>query len=166
MGEFGYWKKCSICKKELGFSSKYYVCNVSTCTGKRTGLSFCSVSCFDEHLPGARHRDAYAIEEQAMSLAQFKSEANSVQASSTQRAPRRTIVNQSASKISQNKATAPQEILIVASKLKNYIKAQSDMNTSTSVMDRLSFKVRLLCDQAIEEARLQGRKTVLDRDFK
>ena len=57
------------------------------------------------------------------------------------------------------------EVLIVASKLKNYIKAKSGMNTSAAVMEALSGKIRQLCDQAIENARREGRKTVMDRDF-
>jgi histone H3/H4 len=57
------------------------------------------------------------------------------------------------------------EILIVASKLKNYIRAKSGMNTSGAVIDVLSAKVRELCDQAIESAKRDGRKTVMDRDF-
>ncbi|MAE72656.1 MAG: hypothetical protein CL675_01075 [Bdellovibrionaceae bacterium] len=58
------------------------------------------------------------------------------------------------------------EVLIVASKLKTYIKEKSDMNTSASVMTKLSHIVRAACDSAIESARAEGRKTVLDRDFK
>lgn len=57
------------------------------------------------------------------------------------------------------------EVLVVASKLKNYIKAKSGMNTSASVLDALSEKLRHLCDQAIENAKREGRKTVMDRDF-
>jgi len=58
------------------------------------------------------------------------------------------------------------EILIVASKLKNYIKDRSGgMNTSASVMEALSDKVRALCDEAIQNANQAGRKTVMDRDF-
>jgi len=58
-----------------------------------------------------------------------------------------------------------QETLIVASKLKNYIRAKSGMNTSSAVIEALSGKVRNLCDQAIENAKRDGRKTVMDRDF-
>ena len=57
-----YWKKCNICKAEIGYNAKYFVCNVSTCTRKRTGLSFCSVSCWDAHLPDMRHKEAWAEE--------------------------------------------------------------------------------------------------------
>jgi len=56
-------------------------------------------------------------------------------------------------------------VLIIASRLKDYIQARADMNTSASVMDVLSDQVRVLCDRAIENARADGRKTVLDRDF-
>jgi len=57
------------------------------------------------------------------------------------------------------------EVLVVASKLKNYIKSQSGMNTSSAVMEALSDRVRELCDRAIESAKEGGRKTVMDRDF-
>ncbi len=67
---------------------------------------------------------------------------------------------------SSSKEPIPHDILIVASKLKDYIRARSDMNTSASVMDILSDIVRIECDRAIDNARREGRKTVLDRDFK
>lgn len=60
----------------------------------------------------------------------------------------------------ENKA----EILVVASKVKGYIKATAGMNTSDKVMEMISNKVRLICDQAIANARNDGRKTVMDRD--
>ena len=57
------------------------------------------------------------------------------------------------------------EVLVVASKVKGYIKDKGDMKTSASVLTALSDKIRQMCDQAIENARNDGRKTVLDRDF-
>jgi histone H3/H4 len=57
------------------------------------------------------------------------------------------------------------EVLVVASKLKAYIRSKSGMNTSTAVMDAVSRKLRMMCDQAIEHAKSEGRKTVMDRDF-
>jgi len=57
------------------------------------------------------------------------------------------------------------EVLVVASKLKSYIREKSGMNTSASVMEALSLKVRQLCDEAIAKAQADGRKTVMDRDF-
>jgi histone H3/H4 len=57
------------------------------------------------------------------------------------------------------------EVLVVASKVKNYIKDKGDMKTSGSVLDALSERIRTMCDEAVENARSDGRKTVLDRDF-
>lgn len=57
------------------------------------------------------------------------------------------------------------EVLVVASKIKNYIRTHSGMNTSSTVMDALSRKIRRMCDQAIDHAKQDGRKTVMDRDF-
>lgn len=59
------WKKCSACKKPIAFGATYYVCSVSTCNRARTGLVFCDVSCWDVHLPVARHRKAWAEERTA-----------------------------------------------------------------------------------------------------
>ena len=60
----------------------------------------------------------------------------------------------------------PEDVLVVVSKLKAYVKARSGMNTSDGVVEVLSAKIRRLCDAAIEVAQADGRKTVLDRDFK
>ena len=56
------------------------------------------------------------------------------------------------------------DALVVASKVKKYIKDKADMNTSASTIDALSEVVARLCDQAIERAKDDGRKTVKDRD--
>ncbi|MEZ4281563.1 MAG: hypothetical protein R3F21_18310 [Myxococcota bacterium] len=57
------------------------------------------------------------------------------------------------------------EVLVVASKIKAYIKDKGDMKTSANVLEVLSDRLRSMCDQAVESARSDGRKTVLDRDF-
>ena len=57
------------------------------------------------------------------------------------------------------------EVLIVVSKLKNYIKTTADMNTSGNLAPALSNIVRQLCERAIQNAQNDGRKTVMDRDF-
>jgi len=57
------------------------------------------------------------------------------------------------------------EVLIVASKLKQYVKDKHDMNTAASVMDALTMRVRHLTDQAVDKAKRDGRKTLMDRDF-
>ncbi|HHT9106799.1 MAG TPA: hypothetical protein ACFYD7_13155 [Candidatus Wujingus californicus] len=56
-------------------------------------------------------------------------------------------------------------ILVVVSKLKQYIRSVSGMNTAGNVAPVLSDTIRKLCDQAIEKAKTDGRKTVMDRDF-
>lgn len=57
------------------------------------------------------------------------------------------------------------EVLVVVSKLKNYIKASAGMNTSGNVPAKLTEIVQSLCDEAVENAKKDGRKTVMDRDF-
>jgi histone H3/H4 len=57
------------------------------------------------------------------------------------------------------------EVLVVISKLKTYIREKSDFNTAGSVAPKVSDILRNLCDQAIANARKDGRKTVMDRDF-
>ncbi len=57
------------------------------------------------------------------------------------------------------------EVLVVASKVKAFIKEHSGgMNVSASMMDALSQVVQKKCEEAIERARQDGRKTVMDRD--
>lgn len=57
------------------------------------------------------------------------------------------------------------DILVVASKIKQYIREKSGgMNTSATLLEVLSAQVQKICDQAIENAKADGRKTVKDRD--
>lgn len=58
-----------------------------------------------------------------------------------------------------------QEVLVVVSKVKNYIREQSEMNTAGSVAPKISDIIRKLCDDAIASARKDGRKTVMEKDF-
>lgn len=64
-----------------------------------------------------------------------------------------------------SKSHSEKEILVVVSKLKKYIRSVSGMNTAGSVAPALSDTIRHLCDQAIEKARSDGRKTIMGRDF-
>ncbi|MCB0352371.1 MAG: hypothetical protein KDD64_02565 [Bdellovibrionales bacterium] len=57
------------------------------------------------------------------------------------------------------------EVLVVVSKLKNYIKSSAGMNTSGNVPAKLSEIIKGLCQDAVEHAKKDGRKTVMDRDF-
>ena len=182
------WKRCSSCKEDIPFQAGYYVCNVSTCNRKRTGLVFCSVSCWDTHLGFVRHRESWAVEKRAPSQAEWQREQarerekSSPVASSTaapkpgpasgSRAPRRILPSPAPSaRASAGEGAGgpssdlPADILIVASKLKKYVKARADMNTSDRVLEPLSDVVRRAVDRAIESARRDERKTILDRDF-
>src|SRR3954466_11380102 len=61
------WRRCNSCKKPIFFGATYWVCNVSTCNRKRTGLAFCDVACWDAHVPMMNHRESWAEERQAPS---------------------------------------------------------------------------------------------------
>src|SRR6185503_1964626 len=62
----GTWRHCSSCRAAIGFEQIYWECSVSTCARvARTGLFFCSVSCWEAHLPTMRHREAWAVEKRA-----------------------------------------------------------------------------------------------------
>ena len=60
--ESGIWLPCSTCKGDLGFDEVYYLCSVSTCQRGSTNLRFCSIDCWEAHVPTMRHRDAWAAE--------------------------------------------------------------------------------------------------------
>lgn len=57
------------------------------------------------------------------------------------------------------------EVLVVASKIKKFIKDKGDMNTSGAVMEVLTKIIEKECQKAIESAKQDKRKTVMDRDF-
>lgn len=166
------WKRCSSCKKEINFQIKYWVCSVSTCNGKRTGYVFCSIPCFERHLPGARHKSAYAVEEMSPSRQHYQREQTvqvapvTASANATSTPVRRIVPSQTTAGPNVVKESLPKDILVVVSKLKEYIQTTSGMNTSASCIPVLSDLLRQECDKAIEKARQEGRKTVLDRDFR
>jgi histone H3/H4 len=56
------------------------------------------------------------------------------------------------------------DLLVVASKIKKYIKEKAQMSTSASSLGALSDIVKSACDNAIAKAQSDGRKTVMDRD--
>jgi hypothetical protein len=159
------WKRCSTCKKAIAFASGYFTCNVSTCNRKGTDFAFCSVSCWDAHVPVLRHRDAWAEEQQAPTAAEWaagqRAEAERAAVPPVESRPRPVAAPASAGA----PPALPRDVLVVVSKLKAYIRAKSGMNCSDGVTDALSDRLRTLCDQAIDQARAMGRKTVLDRDF-
>ncbi len=58
-----------------------------------------------------------------------------------------------------------EEALVVASKVKKMIKDESTLSTSAQAIDQLTLRVHAACMQAIENAKSDKRKTVMDRDF-
>lgn len=137
------WRKCGSCKKDIGFNKVYQECSV--CKGK---YAFCSVDCWDQHVPVMNHKNAWAEENRSPAMPD-------------QAQPVRRIV----SSPSSPSPVIEKEILIVASKLKQYVKDKYDLSTSANVMDALSDEVRKLTDRACEKAKAEGRKTLMDRDF-
>lgn len=189
----GTWKHCNICKRPIAFQAEYFVCSVSTCNRKRTGLLFCSLPCFEAHLPTARHRDAWAEREQAPSASEWRAalaaEATSTPSASAAPAasrgpsppgatpagvPSRGAASSGAAPAGEPRPAPPSppegaadehEVLVVVSKLKKYVRDWSGMNTSDAAMNVLSDHLRELCREATRHAGADGRRTVLDRDF-
>ncbi len=159
----GFWRRCSSCKTEIGFDTDYWVCSVSTCSRKRTALAFCSVRCWESHLPFARHRDAWAEESRSPTAAQWTAQQQEEEAASS----RRRLVRPArvAERGQPAVADLPRDALVVVSKVKTYVRAASGMNTSDKAVGVLSDHLRRLCERAAREAARDGRKTVLDRDF-
>jgi hypothetical protein len=167
------WKLCSSCKKPIAFEQKYYVCSVSTCNRLRTGMYFCTVPCFEAHLPMMRHRDAWAEEATAPTRAKWEAEQRDAEQREAEGAEAkekpvmtRRIVPSAASSSSADNSPTDDEILVVISKLKKYIKDRSGMNASDAIAVVLSNQLCRMCNGAIERAGRDGRKTVLDRDFR
>ena len=57
------------------------------------------------------------------------------------------------------------EILVVASKVKKFVKEKTGMSTSAEILELLSKKVEQLCLEAVERAKADGRKTIKSRDL-
>ena len=57
------------------------------------------------------------------------------------------------------------EALVVASKIKKMIKDEAGLSTSSQAIDQLTIRIQTICLQAIENAKSDKRKTVMDRDF-
>jgi hypothetical protein len=181
------WSVCSACRSDIGFGAVHWVCSVSTCNRNRTRLVFCSVACWDSHLSTVRHREAWAVEEVAPKrgdraldepaparpspapalLSASPPRTQPVAAASAPSAqppaPAGSVTAHAGGPALSNEY-AHDDVLIVVSKLKKYIRDRSGMNTSDAVADMLGDHVRSVCDEAIRTAARDGRKTVLDRD--
>jgi len=164
------WARCNGCKGDIDFDETYYVCSVSTCNRKGSEFRFCSVECWDVHVPVMRHRDAGAEERRSPSRAQWEREnppaEEESQPATVTSPPREASLSHPQPTITTlNDRDLPQDILVVVSKLKAYVRARSGMNTSDAVMEVLSDRLRAICDDGIRNAAAAGRKTVMDRDF-
>lgn len=168
---------CSACRKPIPFGSTHWVCSVSTCNRDRTRLVFCSVACWDSHVATLRHRDAWAVEARAPlrgDAAQAPPDERPRPAATPAPPPPKATeapsprpgeaVTAQADGPALSSQYAHDDVLIVVSKLKKYIRDRSGMNTSDAVAEALGQHVRRICDDAIRNAARDGRKTVLDRD--
>lgn len=167
------WRVCSSCKKPIPHGSTYWVCSVSTCNRARSPFVFCSPRCWDAHVPVMNHRSAWCEERRAPREGEEEA------------APRQAEVRAAAPRTAEPRPAEPRhrdeplrramhrepepgesDVLIVASRLKDYIDRRAGMNTSAEVLQALSDIVRRETDRAIERAREDGRKTVKARDFR
>ncbi len=123
---------------------------MSTCNRIRTDLVFCDLRCFDAHIPVMNHRDAGAFEKTAP-----RSGVESTPKQESNPAPR---LNEAPDHLSD-------DVLVVVSKVKHYIREKSGMNTSDAVMNTLSDHIRDIALKAITKARGQHRKTVMEQDL-
>jgi hypothetical protein len=51
-----------MCKTPIHIGDGHYRCSVSSCNSGRLKLRFCTVECWEGHLPTARHRNADFVE--------------------------------------------------------------------------------------------------------
>lgn len=163
------WRKCSSCKSDIFCNSEYMICSVSTCQQKRTNYVFCSMECWDRHIPVERHRsdNISAIVKRAPS--QPEAHVNGVPNEAKRRVVVATPKSSTTARVGSGGGEAGAtsvdgEVLVVASKVKKYISELSGMNTSASTLDELTEKIKEICREAIQNARRAERKTVMDRD--
>ena len=169
----------------MPFRAIHWVCSVSTCNRSRTRLVFCSVACWDSHVATFNHRDAWAVEAQAPTRQEHErdeADADGLPSPSSGspapvvRPQARTVVSPAAAPSPAPSLTAHaggpalsnsyahDDVLVVVSKVKKYIRDRCGMNTSDAVAEALGDHVHSVCDEAIRAAARDGRKTVLDRD--
>ncbi len=154
-----YWRKCIVCKNEINFSTKYYKCSVSGCDKKRSPAQFCSVECWDVHRSIMSHKSAGADEYQSPSKQTWlETEANESKVRIV------SAKKESGSPVISGNANT-EDVLVVVSKLKSFVKDSSGLNTSSDVMPALSDIIRNTCTKAVQNAHRDGRKTLMARDF-
>lgn len=161
------WRSCSSCKRPIQSGQTYWVCAVSTCNRPATNFVFCRPSCWDAHISVMNHRSAWCEERVAPAAAAPVTTGAPLVAAPTGPRTAPSPPEGTAQRRVVRPEAPPQEddVLIVASRLKEYIDRKSGMNTSAEVLQALSDIVRRETDRAIERARDDGRRTVKGRDF-
>jgi histone H3/H4 len=81
----------------------------------------------------------------------------------TQRLGRKTVMGKDFNLYIENPNI--DEALVVASKIKKFIKDEAGLSTSAQAIDQLTVRVQAICLKSIENAQKDKRKTVMDRDF-
>lgn len=155
-----FWRKCITCKNEIKFSTKYFKCSVTSCDKKRSPAQFCSVDCWDVHRSIMSHKSAGADEYHSPSQAKWlesQKEREGIE-------PKVRIVSNRVS--SSSSVVDTDEILVVVSKLKSFVKESSGLNTSADVFPVLSDLIRKACLDASRNSHADERKTLMARDFK
>jgi LSD1 subclass zinc finger protein len=57
---------CATCRKLIPMGTSAVRCTVASCNTGRLKLRFCTITCWEKHVPTARHRKAaYVVEERA-----------------------------------------------------------------------------------------------------
>lgn len=144
-----FFRRCSNCKKPIALGAKYFICSVTTCQRIRSPIQFCSPDCFEVHNEVERHKDGWAVEQKAPLTLEEQP----------------MTENNATENTADKKAGAEDDVLIVVSRVKDFIKQKSNgMNTSGEIVGALSESVKRLVDAAIESAKKDGRKTVMGRD--
>ncbi len=54
---------CATCRKLIPMGGSAIRCSVASCNTGRMKLRFCSVPCWEKHVPTARHRNASHVTE-------------------------------------------------------------------------------------------------------
>jgi len=108
-----------------------------------------------------RHRSSSAIERRSPTLASARAEeAKKIKSTGPSGRP-----GEHAPNVTGEFSEPPKEVLIVASRLKDFIELEYELRVTQSALHALSAKVRRLADGAITRAGFDGRKTIMDRDF-
>ena len=83
--------------------------------------------------------------------------------SHTQKLGRKTVMGKDFNLYIENPDIG--DALVVASKVKKMIKDEAGLSTSAQAIEQLTNRVQTICYKAVENAKNDKRKTIMDRDF-